>query len=374
LINVEDGFHLWSNVYEREQSDVFAIQDDLSHAIIAALQVQLTGDQEQSFANRQPASMAAYNLYLQGRYFWNKRTEEALKKSLEYFQQALDLDPTYALAYAGMADAYNILGSWMYVEPKEAYPKARAAVQRALEIDEGLAEAHAALAHCKYEYDWDWQGAESEYRRALTLNPNYAGAHYGYAKLLEHLGRYDEARVEMEKSLELDPLSVAIHASSAVLYKAAGQYDQAVKQSKAVLEMDPDNAPAHLTLFTIYFKEGRNDDSFNHLLKIYSRLYDLTTAEKETVQRLYNESGWNNVARFMITFLEKKSKEKYVPPVDMIIFYLMLKDHERVLDYLEIAYQTRDPFINDIGYGDVFEALHAEPRFQVLLKKVGLVK
>jgi excisionase family DNA binding protein len=174
LINVADGFYLWSQTYERKLADVFAIQDDLSRSIVQALQVKLSRDAKKLVNTRMPTNVDAYNLYLKGRYFWNRRTEQGLQKSVEFFQQAIDLEPTYALAYAGLADAYSILGSWQYLEPSDAFKKSRVAAHKALEIDETLAEAHAALGGTKFAYDWDWPGAEAEYKRAIELNPNYA--------------------------------------------------------------------------------------------------------------------------------------------------------------------------------------------------------
>ena len=372
LINVADGFHLWSDTYDRELTDIFAIQDDLSRSIVAALQVKLSGDDTKALTKRKPTNVEAYNLYLKGRYFWNRRTEAGLNTSIDYFQQAIDLDPTYALAYAGLADAYNILGVWQYLEPSEAFIKGRAVAQKALEIDETLAEAHVVLAESQFYYDWNWSGAETEFRRAIELNPNYASAHQWYTDWLGIMGRYDEARAEIRKALELDPLSLIINAASGLLYQRAGDDDKAIRQLNKTLEMDPNFIPAHSWLFGSYLRKGMHDKSFNHFIAAYSAFYELTSEAKDTVHTIYEDFGWDGVARFMIAKLEVRSKEKYVSPADLSMYYVLLGDHEQALDYLEKAYQIRSSRMAYLGVMPEFEALHSEPRFQVLLKKVGL--
>ena len=372
LINVADGFHLWSDTYDRELTDIFAIQDDLSRSIVAVLQVKLSGDDTKALTKRKPTSVVAYNLYLKGRYFWNRRTEAGLNTSIDYFQQAIDLDPTYALAYAGLADAYNILGVWQYLEPSEAFIKGRAAAKKALEIDETLAEAHVVLAESQFYHDWDWSGAETEFRRAIELNPNYASAHQWYAEFLSFMGRHDEARTEINKALELDPLSLIINGISGVIYESAGQDDEAFKQEQKTLEMDPEFIPTHYWLFQWYLRKGMSDEAFSHFMGHFPAYYNLTTAEKDTLQTRYKNSGWSGVARFMIDKLEVRSREKYVSPSNLSVYYIMLKDHSRALDYLEKAYQIRAIGMIVIGLDAEFDALRQEPRFQALLKKVGL--
>jgi len=372
LINVADGFHLWSDTYDRELTDIFAIQDELSRSIVAALQVKLSGDGTKTPTKRKSTSVEAYTLYLRGRYFWNRRTEAGLNTSIGYFQQAIDYDPTYALAYAGLADAYNMLGAWQYLEPSEAYPKGRTAAQKALEIDETLAEAHASLANYKFRFDWDWAGAEADFGRAIELNPNYASAHHWYAVFLSVMGRHGEARTEIDKALELDPLSLIINGISGLIYQWAGKYDQAFKQHQKTVEIAPEFIPTRFFLFQLYLRKGMLDEAFTHFMGYYPAHYNLTTADKETLKTRYKNSGWSGVARFMINMLEVRSTEKYVSPTNLSVFYIMLKDHARALDYLEKAYQIRTAQMVVIGVLGVFDALHKEPRFQALLKKIGL--
>ncbi|TET25767.1 MAG: hypothetical protein E3J76_01025, partial [Candidatus Aminicenantes bacterium] len=240
LINMEDGFHLWAETYDRKLASIFDIQDEISKAITEALRIELIDKEKALLVKRYTKNLEAYNLYLKGRYFWNKRTEEGYQKSLEYFQEAIEKDPTYASAYTGIADYYNLLGYYDYLPPKEAFPKAKAAAEKALEMDETLAEAYNSLAMVKENYDWDWKGAEREYRRAIELNPNYATAHQWYAGYLGAMGRHDESIAENKQAQELDPLSPIIGADLGTNFISARQYDQAIEEFQKVLEMDPD--------------------------------------------------------------------------------------------------------------------------------------
>ncbi|MFQ5752014.1 MAG: tetratricopeptide repeat protein [bacterium] len=224
----------------------------------------------------------------------------------------------------------------------------------------------------KFAFDWDWPGAEAEYKRAIELNPNYATAHHWYADFLGVMGRHDEARTEIDKALELDPLSLIINGESGRLYQWAGLYDDALKQEQKTLEMDPGFIPTHYWLFQWYLRQGRSDEAFTHFMGHFPAYHNMTTAEKDTLQNRYQNSNWNGVARFMINKLEVKSREKYVAPSKLSVYYVMLNDHARALDYLEKAYQVRAAQMVYIGLEAEFDALRKEPRFQELLKKVGL--
>ena len=372
LVNVADGFHLWSETYDRQLTDVFVIQDDLSNSIVNALQVKLSGDEVKTLDTRMPTSVEAYNLYLKGRYFWNKRTEEGLQKSIEFFQQAIDLEPAYALAYAGLADAYDLLGVWQYLEPSDAFIKSKAAAQKALGIDPTIAQAHVALGDYKYRYDWDWPSAEIEFLRAIELNPNYATAHQWYSEFLSVMERHTEARAEIQKALALEPLSLIINGISIRLHKWAGQYDEAIEQGIKTLAMDPHYLPTHFFLFQFYYEKKMYDKSFIHFIGYFSIHYGLTNAESETLETLYKNSGWEGVGRFMADKLEIISKNKYVSPSEKSVFYVMMKDYSRALDYLEKGFQMRSPQMVHIGGISTFIDLRGEPRFQALLKKIGL--
>ncbi len=371
LVNVGDGFHIWSQTYDRKLTDVFAIQDNLTQSIVAALEVKLS-DETKTLTSRKPKNVEVYNLYLRGRYFWTQRTEEGLLKSINLFEEAIGHDSTYALAYAGLADAYNSLGTWGFLAQSEVLPKARAAAEKALSINESLAEAHAALGFYKFSYEWDWLGAERDYKQAISLNSNYVATHYWYSLLLGIMGRHDEARNEINKALELDPLSLTANGESGRQYLLAGQDEQALKQLHKTLEMDPGFLPTHYHLFQLYFRKGMSDELFNHFMVYYPVLYKLTTAEKDKIRLLYRNSGWSGVARFFIKVVEPTLNDKQLSPSDLSIYHVILKDYARAIDYLEMGYQIRDAGMAFIGVVSELDALRNEPRFQALMEKMGL--
>ncbi len=237
LVDVAHGWQLWGEQYNRNPADIFALQEEIAREISGKLRLRLTGEQQQRLTKRYTESTEAYQAYLRGRYHWNKYTREGLKKGTAYFQQAIDLDPGYALAYAGLADSYYRLSN-LYLPPREAMPKAKAAAMKALEIEEMLAEAHASLGLVRFWYEWDWQGAEREYKRAIELNPGYAIAPLWYGLQLMALGRFDDALAEMKRAQDLDPLSLVINTNlGGTLYRAR-RYDQAIEQCRRTLEID----------------------------------------------------------------------------------------------------------------------------------------
>jgi len=246
LINVADGYHLWSDKYDRNIEDIFAIQDEISLAIVDRLKVKLLKEEKAKLVKRFTENQEAYNLYLKGRYFWNRRYEGGLQKGIEFFQQAIEKDPLYALAYVGMADCYILLGHFGWLPPKEAYPRARTAAEKALEIDDKLAEAHTSMGWIRTFYDWDWVGAEEEFKRALNLNPNYATGYEWYAVSLAPMERLDEASILLKRALELDPLSLMISTVVGLGLYWARQYDEALDQYRRTLEMDPNFSLAYL--------------------------------------------------------------------------------------------------------------------------------
>lgn len=372
LVNVADGFHLWSESYDRQLTDIFAIQDDLSRSIVSALQVKLSGDETKSLDSRMPANVEAYNLYLKGRYFWNRRSEEALLESIDFFNQAIELDSTYTLAYTGLADSYNMLGAWQLLEPNDTFAKAKAAALQALELDNMNSDGHIALASTKYWYEWDWPGVEKEFKLGLALNPNNASAQMWYAQYLAIHGRHDEARVEIDIALELEPLSLIVNAVSGYLHQLAGQNEKAIEQGLKTLAMDPHFVPTHYFLFQVYLETEKHDKAFIHFIKHYSSHFSLTKTDVEILEKLFKDSGWQGVGGFMIDKLEVMSNEKYVSQLEVSIFHTMIKDYSRALDYLEKGFQLRNSHMAHIGGMATFIDLRGEPRFQAVLKKMGL--
>jgi len=371
LIKVDDGFHIWSNTYERQLTDIFEIQDDLSKSIVTALKIEISTDQK-LLSHNKSINVDAYNLYLKGRYFWNRRSREALIQSVAYFNQAIEIDPSYGLAYAGLADAYTILGVWHYLKPNEAFPKARSAAQKALEIDESIAEAHTALAYVKHYYDWDWPGAEVSFKRAIELKPNYAHAHHWYAELLSvALNRPDEARIEIEKALQLDPLSLIINSVSGFIYTAEKKPIEAIKQLEKTLKMDKNFIPAHYFLLEVYAKNGFDNQTFKVFQKTFSGFYELSDNENEMMETSYQENGWPGVGKFMIAKHEQLAKTRYVSNIWKSLFYVLLNDIDKALEYLEKAYENRNPFIVFTNHIPQSASLKSEPRFQALVNKMG---
>jgi TolB-like protein/predicted Ser/Thr protein kinase len=272
LINVTDGYHLWSERYDRDigalccPEDIFAIQDDISLTIVDKLKVKLLKGEKTKLVKRHTEDLDAYNLYLKGRYFWNRRTEESLKKSIDCFNQAIEKDPGYALAYAGLADSYVTLQDYSSLSPKVTLPKAKQAAYKALEIDGTLAEARNSLAQVLFR-EWDWQGAEKEHKRAIELNPNYASAHHWYALVLAYAARFDEAIAEMKRAWELDPLSLIINRNLGLVLCYAHRYDKAIKQLQKTLEMDPSFSLAHASLGLVYLRKAMYQEALTELQK-----------------------------------------------------------------------------------------------------------
>src|SRR5215469_6591043 len=257
LVYAPSDRHMWANQYERNLTDILLLQAEVASAIANEVQVRLTPQERRRLAEARPVNPEAYQAYLRGRLHWNKRTEEGMKKGLELFEQALDKDPSYALSHAGTAECYNMMGYWGVAAPHDVSPRAKAASSKALEIDENLAEGHAARGWAQFAYDWDWTGGEKELRRAIQLNPGYAIAHQWYTHLLVYQGRHEEAFTEVQRTLELDPLSLVMNSNGAFIYLWAHQYDQAIERVRRTLDLDPYFAPPYLCLGCVLQLQGK---------------------------------------------------------------------------------------------------------------------
>ncbi len=261
LIDARDDSHIWGDHYDRKSADIFALQGDIAMEITTALRTRLTGADQQRLTKNYTANPEAYQLYLQGRFWWNKRSEEGYDKAIAYFDQAIQKDPNYALAYAGLADCYTTLGSTGIRPPREVLPKAKEDAQKALEIDPGLVEARPALAMIKGTYDWDWQDSEKDFQQVIALKPNYSESHQWYGQILARMGRFDAAIAEHQRALELDPLSLVTNRNLGQDFIEKRQYDQAIEQLRKTIELDPNFGTAHAYLGTAYvrksmYKEG----------------------------------------------------------------------------------------------------------------------
>jgi serine/threonine-protein kinase len=379
LTDLQDNKQIWGQQYNRKETDAFALQQEVSRNISETLREQLTGEQQQRLTKRETDSPEAYQLYLKGRYHWNKRTAADVRKSVDYFQQAIDKDPTYALAYAGLADAYILIPSYSGGSSKEVHPndtpddtysKAKAAAMKALEIDENLSEAHAALATVMYEYEGNLAQAEREFKRAIEINPNYATAHQWYAECLLRMGRNEEAITEIKRAQELDPLSLIINSIVGVAYMENRQYDQATEQLRKTIEMDSNFSRAHMFLAQAY----ERTEVFEEAILEHEKRFVLDgtlpeeAARKATALReAYRKSGAKGYWRKQIEMYENGQTSWTLTRVAS--FYAQLGESDQAFALLEKAYEKRQ--IRNLK-SPIFDPIRSDPRFQNLLHRIGL--
>jgi serine/threonine protein kinase/tetratricopeptide (TPR) repeat protein len=374
LIQAEQERHLWAESYERDLRDVLALQSEVARAIASEIKAKVTPQEQTRLARARPVNPEAHELYLKGRYSWNKRTPEALKKSLEYFEQAIKKDPSYAPAYAGLADSYNMLGAGFYavLPPKQAYPRAEAAATKALQLDSTLAEAHTSLAWSKIFFDWDWQGGEREFTQAIELNPGYANAHHWYAVYLTIMGRHSEAIAQDRKAESLDPLSLIISADVALqALGPAGLYDQEMEQCRKTLEMDPSFPLAHACLSDSYKNKRMYKEAVAEMLKAI----DLSGGSVVWVSALaqtYALAGRRDEAIKILNELKARSKQEYVSPNLFAYIYAGLGDKDQAFAWLEKAYEERSDLVGGLKVGRQLDPLRSDPRFQDLLRRMNL--
>jgi TolB-like protein/DNA-binding winged helix-turn-helix (wHTH) protein/Tfp pilus assembly protein PilF len=366
--------HLWARSYERDLSDVVGLQGDVAREISQAIRIKLTPQEQSRLTNPRPANRDAYEAFLKGRYFLDKRTEKTTEKAIEYFEQAIEKDPNYAEAHAALADCYINLAlsevSPQVMPPDVAFPKARAAVNRALEIDDTLAEAHASLGHIMFLYDREWPGAEKEFQRALELNPNYSWTYLLYAFHRMWTGRTDEALKTVKRARDLDPLSLSINANLALILFGAHQYDQAIEQCRKTLEMDPNFAMARYRLGMIQNLEGHYREAVPELEETVA-----VTGSPKAIAELglaYSRLGKRDAARKLLNDLKEKSRRYYVSPFNLAIIYGGLGDKDRALDMLEQAYKDHSPLLHHLKLSPAFADLRSEPRYANLVRRLGL--
>jgi TolB-like protein/DNA-binding winged helix-turn-helix (wHTH) protein/Tfp pilus assembly protein PilF len=371
MISVEDGTVLWAgDSNERALKDLFALQDEIAHNMVSALRVQLSTEGDRALAHRYTKDVEAYQLYLKGRYFWNKRTEEGLRKSIEYFEQARSRDEHFALAYAGLADAYVHLNLYSATEQKDAFPKAKQAAERALQIDESLAEAHTTLGYIREQYEWDWAGAEAEFKRAIELNPNYATAHQYYSEYLALVNRTQESIAQIERAHELDPYSLIIVTELSYPYQWARQWDKALTQLDKALEMDPDFTLAVFYAARCHLQQGNYDEA----ISLSRKAVNLSGGSPLTVAGLgyaYAVAGKQTQARDLLRELTKQREQLYVSPYLIATIHIGLGEDDQALSWLERAYQEHDWLLVILKVDPRFDRVRKGPRFQNLLAKVG---
>ncbi|UCG53272.1 MAG: protein kinase [Candidatus Latescibacterota bacterium] len=372
LIDADDGYHLWSERYDREMEDVFTIQDDITLAIVNKLKVTLLGEEKAVLVKRYTEDVEAYNLYLKGRYFWNRRTETGYLKGLEYFRQATDQDPAYALAYAGIADCYDLLGWYGYLSPQEAFPRARKAAQKSLELDDTLAEAHASLGWISANYNWDWENAEKQYKRALELNPCYATGHQWYSELLMYVGRHDESIAEAKRALELDPLSLIINNDLGQVFYFARRYDEAIKQLRKTLEMDPGFVISHFFLAFAYAQKSMYEEALNTIQNAMELAGEGDSLILSQLGVIYSLSGKEEDAIKVLAALQELSERKYVSPFCVALIYVGLGQIDKAFWWLEKAYEECDHWIETLKVHPALDTVRSDSRYADLLQKTGL--
>jgi serine/threonine-protein kinase len=371
LVDTTDGSRLWGEQYNRKMTDIFAIQEEIAREISEKLRFKLTGEEQKQLTKRHTDNPEAYRLYLKGRYNWNKRTPEGFKQGIEYFKEAIDMDSGYALAYAGLADSYNMLGNYSELSPKDAFPRAKTAAIKALRIDETLAEARASLAYSTNGYDWDWKGAATEFKRAIELKPNYATAHYWYATThLAALGKLDEAISEMIEAKELDPLSLIINTNLGWIYYFARRYDDAVKQIHKALEIDENFNVAYFKLGQVYERQGRYEEAieqYHRAMQLSSNLWIMPGLGHALAM-----TGRHDEARRMLDELLRMAGERYVSPYFIAEIYRGLGEIDRTFEWLEKAYEDRSDWLVWLGVEPALDSLRSDPRFIDLMRRVGL--
>jgi TolB-like protein/DNA-binding winged helix-turn-helix (wHTH) protein/Flp pilus assembly protein TadD len=371
LIKVSDRTNLWAGSYEREFRDLLSVQAEVATAIAQEIRIRLTSREQQRLAQLRPVNSQAYQAYLKGRFFWNKRSTEKVRKAIEYFEQAIAADPAYAAAHAGLADCYTALGHYGAIPPAAAYPRAKAAALRALEIDEQLAEAHAALAAVKMHYDWDWPGAEREFKRAIRLNPSYASAYQWYGTYLATMGRSEEAAQQDARALELDPLSPLISTAVGLHLYYARQYRQAIDQHRKALELEPEFAVSRLNLGRAYLGAGMFPEAVAELERAV-RLSDRSPATLAALAQAYGLAGQMERARELLQEMVGRSKTSYVSPFDIALVYIGLGDKDQAFAWLQRAYEEHCPALVYLRLHPWADGLRSDPRFQNLLGRLRL--
>jgi len=370
LINALTDAHLWADTYDRKLTDIFAVETDIAKTVADVLQAKLTGSEQHVIAARPTENAEAHQLYLKGRFFWNKRTGDDLKKSIDYFEQAIAIDPSYALAYAGVADGYVFLPGYTAGAPRDCYPKAMAAAKKALELDDTLAEARTSLALAIWYYDFDFSQANKEFQRAIELNPNYAIAHQQYGNnTLSALGRFDDAIAEGKRAIELDPLSLVINADLGADYYFARRYDEAIAQLRKTLEMDPGYYYAYVTLGEALEMKGAPESAIAEYQK--ARALNDDPFVLGVLAHIYAASGNKTEALKILDQLKELSKQRYVAAYTFALVYLGLGDKEQALHWLEQGYQDRAGA--DVGWirvDHLFDPMHGDPRFEAVAEKI----
>lgn len=371
LVSVEDDTSLWAEKFDEKFIDIFAVQDSISEQVVKALTLRLSGAERKLLAKHQTDNTEAYQAYLKGRYFWNKNTDDWFRKALECFHQAIEIDPGYALAYVGLADCYNLSGFWGFLPIQETFAKAVVAAEKALELDDTLAEAHESLAFSRLHYDYDRRSAEEGFKRAVELNPGYVTAR-GYALFLAQAARFDEAFIEIKRAQALDPLSLVTNYNIGVFFMLSRRYDEAIEQFRKTIELDPSYFMAHAHLGYTYALKGM----FEQSRSAYQESANLPGGDLHGLYGMglyYAMSGKRKEAQKLLGELKEMANHRHILPVGIAQIYVQLGETDQAFEWLERAYGGRDPWLVWIKVNPVFDEARPDPRFQDLLRRVGLL-
>ncbi len=370
LIRVEGGLSMWTNQFDEDIKDIFRVQDSISERVAGVLAVKLTGEEKERLTKHYTENTEAHQLYLLGRYHLHRLTDDGFFKGLEYFQQALEKDSNFALAHTGVAESYDALGDFNVLRPREVYPKARTAAQKALDLDDMLGEAHTALAVVKLDYDWDWSGAEREFKRAIELNPSDSDAHFWHANYLTCIGKFDEAIAEMRRAQELDPVSLVKITGLGQVLLIARRYDESIEQCQRALEMDPNLGFAHWLLGLAYMYRGTHEPAILAFQKSILLSGD-SPDELASLGLAYARSGNSAEARKILEELNQRSKRKYLSPAVIAGLHAALGEKDQAFASLDKAYDERDFILILLRVDAMFDPLRSDPRFTDLLRRVG---
>jgi serine/threonine protein kinase/tetratricopeptide (TPR) repeat protein len=378
LIKVADGSQIWGDEYNSSVTDIFSVQDEVSRKISQSLRLRLTGEDEEKLAKRYTRDAEAYQLYLKGRYFWNKRNEEGFRNGIEFFKRAEEKDPTFALAFSGLADSYALLCDIGVAKPIEEMPKAKAAAQKAVDADPTLAEAYTSRAFVRLAYDWDWLGAESDFQQALKLNPKYPTAHQWYASYLMQMGKFNRAKAEIEEAHKLDPLSPIITANHGLYSYYERKYDDAITIYKQGLKADPDFWVARHYLALAYVQKGMHNEAIAELRALIKappagpipdKVIETEMEASSSLGFAYGRAGRTAEAQDILSKLQALSQRRYISGIYFAIVYAGLKDNERTVHYLNEAFQSRQPGLVLIRIDPTFDWLRTDPKFQELTRR-----
>ena len=373
LINVADGYHLWSEKFDRDADDVFAIQDEISLAIVDKLRVRLLGDEKTRLVKRHTDDQEAYGLYLRGRYYWNRRYEGGLRKAITYFQQAIERDAGYALPYVGIADAVHIMGYYGFLSPAEAFPQAKAAAMKALELDDSLGEAHAALGWISTFYDWSWEAAERQFRHALGLSPRYATAHEWYSLYLAAVGRFDEAITEARRAQALEPVSLIVNAAAGAVLYLSRHHEDATEQLRRTLEMDPSFILPRVWAGDNYMCRGMYGEAIGDLKIAVDAAPDMTYA-LGSLGCAYALAGETDQARAVLDRFDELARVRYVSSIHRGLPHIGLGENDRAIESLGSGLGERDPLAPWLKVAPVLDPLRGEPGFQALVERMRFPK